>query len=546
MGELKTEPMLGAYMAESDHDIALQDTDRIHGRSALVKNVEAASSLAGAICSTLGPKGLDKMLVESDGTATVTNDGVTVLETAQVEHPTARLLIDASSSQDRAARDGTTTTVILVAEFLQNALELVRMGVHPSIIVNGYSMALEESLAEIERVAEEADDSMKSQVVSTSLQGKSDRALCKLLAGLAITAADLLADEEGGDDIERLRVKRLQVKQGSVLETSLVNGLMLLKSRVDKATSDKSEGGLVAIIDGGLESKKLEINASIEVDSPGILQGFHDRKIEYVNKRVENLKSLGVELLIVRDGISDEAVSLLTKAGITAYRRFERKDMELLSNITGAKLVRDPLYVSADDIGSYSRRFEENIADVRHTQIEGSDGGGMTLVVRGSSPAVREEAVRVFDDAIGVAHRMNLRPGVLPGGGAIQSHLARHLRAHSLNQTGREQLAIDAYASALESIPRILAENSGRDPVDVILALSAEQQELGPWIGLDLGHGKNQDMKEAGILDPLFVVRHALSGSTEAAISVLRIDDVLWAKTDPSTPDWKDDEESED
>ena len=280
MGELKTGPMLGAYMAESDHDIALQDTDRIHGRSALVKNVEAASSLAGAICSTLGPKGLDKMLVESDGTATVTNDGVTVLETAQVEHPTARLLIDASSSQDRAARDGTTTTVILVAEFLQNALELVRMGVHPSIIVNGYSMALEESLAEIERVAEEADDSMKSQVVSTSLQGKSDRALCKLLAGLAITAADLLADEEGGDDIERLRVKRLQVKQGSVLETSLVNGLMLLKSRVDKATSDKSEGGLVAIIDGGLESKKLEINASIEVDSPGILQGFHDRKME--------------------------------------------------------------------------------------------------------------------------------------------------------------------------------------------------------------------------------------------------------------------------
>ena len=169
----------------------------------------------------------------------------------------------------------------------------------------------------------------------------------------------------------------------------------------------------------------------------------------------------------------------------------------------------------------------------------------MTLVVRGSSPAVREEAVRVFDDAIGVAHRMNSRPGVLPGGGAIQSHLARHLRAHALRQSGREQLAIEAYASALESIPRILAENSGRDPVDVILALSADQQEGGPWIGFDLEQGRNKDMKEAGVLDPLFVVRHALSGSTEAAISVLRIDDVLWAKTDPSTPDWKDDEESE-
>ena len=532
-------------MAESDQDVALQDTDRIHGRSALVKNVEAATSLAGAVRSTLGPKGLDKMLVEPDGTAIVTNDGVTVLETAEVEHPTARLLIDASSSQDRAARDGTTTTVILVSEFLQNALELVRMGVHPSVIVNGYGMALEESLDEIERVAEEAATSMKSEVVGTSLQGKADSALCGLLAALAIEAADSLAGEDGGDDLERLRVKRLQVRQGGVMDTTLVGGLMLLKSRVDIATPANSDGGRIAIIDGGLESKKLEMSASIEVDSPGVLQGFQDRKIEYVRKRVENLESMGVDLLVVRDGISDEAISLLTKAGITAYRRFERKDMELLSKIPGSSLVRDPLNVKESDLGTYTRRSEEGIADVVHTQIEGSHSGGMTLVVRGSSPAVREEAVRVFDDAIGVAHRMNSRPGVLPGGGAIQSHLARHLRAHALRQSGREQLAIEAYASALESIPRILAENSGRDPVDVILALSADQQEGGPWIGFDLEQGRNKDMKEAGVLDPLFVVRHALSGSTEAAISVLRIDDVLWAKTDPSTPDWKDDEESE-
>ena len=531
-----------AQMVESDHDVALEDTDRIHGRTALVNNVKAASSLAGAIRSTLGPKGLDKMLVDGDGTALVTNDGVTVLEQANVEHPTARLLIDASSSQDRAARDGTTTTVLLVAEMLQNALELVRMGVHPSIIVNGYSIALEESLKEIEKVSRESDDKQKSQVVRTSLQGKGDSSVCGLIANLAIEAADSLVDLEGGDDLERMVVKRLQIREGSVMDSTLVNGLMLLKSRVDSTSPENSDGGVVAIIDGGLEDAKLETDASIEVSSLGIMQEFHERSRENMQRQVLHLSSLGVDLLVVRDGIADEAITQLTKAGIVAYRRLERSDMDLLSRITGARQTRRVGDLGEGDLGAYSKRSEERIADVKHTLIEG-DGGGMTLVVRGSSPAVREEGIRIFDDAIGVSHRLNSRPGVLPGGGAIQSHLARHLRSFSQTQSGREQLAIEAYASALESIPRILAENAGRDPVEVILSLSADQMESGAWIGFDLQSGENCDMGEIGVLDTEFVVKHALSGATEAAIGVLRIDDVLWARTDPSTPDWGDEEE---
>ena len=531
-----------AQMVESDHDVALEDTDRIHGRTALVNNVKAASSLAGAIRSTLGPKGLDKMLVDGDGTALVTNDGVTVLEQANVEHPTARLLIDASSSQDRAARDGTTTTVLLVAEMLQNALELVRMGVHPSIIVNGYSIALEESLKEIEKVSRESDDKQKSQVVRTSLQGKGDSSVCGLIANLAIEAADSLVDLEGGDDLERMVVKRLQIREGSVMDSTLVNGLMLLKSRVDSTSPENSDGGVVAIIDGGLEDAKLETDASIEVSSLGIMQEFHERSRENMQRQVSHLSSLGVDLLVVRDGIADEAITQLTKAGIVAYRRLERSDMDLLSRVTGARQTRRVGDLGEGDLGAYSKRSEERIADVKHTLIEG-DGGGMTLVVRGSSPAVREEGIRIFDDAIGVSHRLNSRPGVLPGGGAIQSHLARHLRSFSQTQSGREQLAIEAYASALESIPRILAENAGRDPVEVILSLSADQMESGAWIGFDLQSGENCDMGEIGVLDTEFVVKHALSGATEAAIGVLRIDDVLWARTDPSTPDWGDEEE---
>lgn len=529
-------------MVESDHDVALEDTDRIHGRTALVNNVKAASSLAGAIRSTLGPKGLDKMLVDGDGSALVTNDGVTVLEKANVEHPTARLLIDASSSQDRAARDGTTTTVLLVAEMLQNSLELVRMGVHPSIIVNGYSIALEESIKEAEKVSRESDEEQKSQVVRTSLQGKGDSSVCGLIASLAVEAADGLVDLEGGDDLERMVVKRLQIREGNVMDSSLVNGLILLKSRVDATSPENSDGGVVAIIDGGLEHAKLETDASIEVSSLGIMQEFHERSGENMQKQVMHLSSLGVDLLVVRDGIADEAIAQLTKAGIVAYRRFERSDMDLLSRITGARPVRSVSTLGDGDLGTYSKREEERISDVKHTLIEG-DGGGMTLAVRGSSPAVREEAIRIFDDAIGVAHRLNSRPGVLPGGGAIQSHLARHLRSFSQTQSGREQLAIEAYASALESIPRILAENAGRDPVEVILSLSADQRESGAWIGFDLQSGKNCDMGEMGILDTEFVVKHALSGATEAAIGVLRIDDVLWARTDPSTPDWEGEEE---
>tara|TARA_B100000945_G_scaffold77849_1_gene60118 strand:- start:15337 stop:16971 length:1635 start_codon:yes stop_codon:yes gene_type:complete len=539
MSVLKTGASVGySAMVESDQDLALEDTDRIHGRTALVNNVRAASSLASAIRSTLGPKGLDKMLVDGDGSALVTNDGVTVLETANVEHPTARMLIDASSSQDRSARDGTTTTVLLISEMLQNALELVRMGVHPSIIVNGYSLALEESISEISKVSKESDERQKSQVVRTSLQGKGDASLCELLAKLAIEAANSLIGIGDGDDSERMLVKRLQIKKGGVMDSSLERGLMLLKSRVDVVTRANSEGGTIAIIDGGLEKPKLEINASIEISNPGTLQDFHSRSQQNMRKQVEHLKSLGVDLLVVRDGIDDEAIPMLTDSGITAYRRFEREDMDLLCRITGSRPIRKADDLSKADLGSYSKRSEERIAEVKHTLIEG-EGGGMTLVVRGSTPEVREEAIRIFDDAIGVAHRLNSRPNVLPGGGAIQAHLARHLRVFSQTQSGREQLAIEAYASAMESIPRILAENAGRDPVEVILSLSADQKEGGAWVGLDLQSGENCDMEEIGVLDTEFVVKNALSGATEAAISVLRIDDVLWARTDPSTPEWE-------
>ena len=313
-------------MTGAEHEVALEDTDRIHGRTALVRNVAAAVSLSNAVRSTLGPRGMDKMLVDEEGNVNVTNDGVTVLEKARVEHPTANLLIASSSSQDRAARDGTTTTVILMAEMLQNALELVRSGIHPSIIINGYRIANKKALEEMEKISREANSNeLMSAVIKTSLQGKIDSLLAEHLTGFALTAAKTLANEEGGNDLERLRIKRIQVSGGRALDSDLVPSLVIAKTKLISETSSFSKNGKMAIIDGGLEERKLSLDAHIEISELGVLKDFQNQNEEYLKEIINNLKELDVELLIVKDGIADEAISLLSEAGITAYRRFERR-----------------------------------------------------------------------------------------------------------------------------------------------------------------------------------------------------------------------------
>jgi len=534
---LKASLWFAGRMVESEQDVALQDTDRIEGRSALVNNTNAALALAGAVRSTLGPRGSDKMLVNENGEIVVTNDGVTVLETAKVEHPTANLLIATSSAQDRIARDGTTTSVLLTSELLRNALELSRIGVHPTIIMNGYRIAVEESLSQLEEISRYASDDDLISATSTTMAGKIDTALAKTMTELAIEAALALKDEEGGDDLERIRVKRLQMTDGGGADSEIIHGLMLKKQRLDFTTESHSDGGKIGIIDGGLENRELELDAQIEIRSTGVLSGFQERKRVKLAEQVSRLASLGVDLLCVRDGIADEATSLLKEAGITAYRRFEREDLERLSILTGAKMIRDANRMSTEDVGTYSQRVAEKINDAWHVRIDG-EGGAMTALLRGTTPTMREEVSRAFDDALGVAFRLVREPKILPGGGGTQTHLARHLRSFATTQKGREQLAIEGFADALEIIPRVLAENAGLDPIDEILALSAAQAKHGAWHGLDAMSGENADMGKLGIHDPLFVARQALTGATEAAITVLRINDVLWANVEPSTPDW--------
>ncbi len=542
MSGFKSVSSLGRVMSDAEHDVALEDTDRIHGRTALVRNVAAAVSLSNAIRSTLGPRGMDKMLVDEEGNASVTNDGVTVLETAKVEHPTANLLIASSASQDRSARDGTTSTVILMAEMLQNALELVRSGIHPSIIINGYRIANKIALRELEKISQYANNkALKKSVVKTSLQGKIDSMLSDHLTDLALDATESILNEEGGKDLERLRIKRLQISGGGALDSRLSPGLVLAKTKIISSTSTYSKGGRVAIIDGGIEERKLSLDAQIEVNDLGVLKDFETHNEQYLKSIVDHLKKMDIDLLIVKDGITDDAIPILSEAGITTYRRFEREDLERLSRLTKSNIIREIRKVTKDDIGIYSSRSEENIGGVNFTTIEGEFGGAMTMIIRGSTPEIRDEVMRAFDDAMGVSYRLTKDEKILPGGGATQIHLARILREYATTQTGREQMAIEGYAAALEIVPRTLAENAGYDPIDIVLSLSAAQtnnKKEGAWFGIDGNSGEVVDMFEQEIFDPKFVTEHAITGATEAAISILRIDDVLWAKKGPETPDW--------
>ncbi len=521
-------------MVQHEQDSVLQDTSRVAGRQALRNNVEAAVALADAVRSTLGPKGLDKMLLGSDGSTLVTNDGVTVLETAKVLHPTAQMLISTSRSQDDEVRDGTTSTVILTAELLVNALELVDRGIHPATIASGYRMCLpiiEKVLKDISRKST-SNDSLNT--VITSLAGKGDQGLQNVLAELAHNAAI----REGTGIPEDTRI--IKHRTGSIMSSKLVSGIVLAKSRVHREMSMKPDTGRILVLDGGLEKRKPEIDANLKITQLGAIKAFQERENIDLQKRVDDLVSAKISCLIVRDGIEDDAHIMLADAGILAYRRVERQDLEDICRATGSRPIFDLGDIDDEDVGVFSRIYEEKWNNVDHVIIEGSTKSGNTVVLRGSTDLRLEEAKRAFDDALGVACQLIREPYILPGGGASQIALARQLRRFAETIPGREQMAIEGFAAALEAIPRILSSNAGLDPIDELLrATAAQADSKSAWQGLDINSGQITDMGEVSVTEPLSVTKHAISGATEAAISVLRIDDVLWAKQDAQEPDWR-------
>ncbi|HIL65967.1 MAG: hypothetical protein CXT71_00235 [Methanobacteriota archaeon] len=511
----------------------LESTERTSGREALRKNVQAAIALAGAVRSTLGPMGLDKLLIDDEGRTLVTNDGVTVLENARVEHPVARMIISASSTQDRVARDGTTSTVVICAEMLRNAWQLVRQGVHPATIARGFSQAEEFALSALSELKIEADLDQIKSAVETSLAGKMDQASQIHLSGLALEAANNILKDGRADPT---RVKVIQQGGSKIGNTELTSGLAIAKTKIHPEMHENGGPGTILLIDGGIERRKPLAETKISVESVGMLDAFRAAESKALAKQIDNLISIGCDLVVCREGVDDEAKQALANAGILAYRRVESKDLDLLANSCGATTVHDATRASKADLGVFIQTREELRGGVNHWILDAEDGGA-TLIARASTKEVLGEVERCFADALGVACQLVEQPWLLPGAGATQVALARRLRRHAESISSREQMAIEAWADALESIPRALARNAGLDGINMLLKLTAAQAQDGPNIGLDLESGGVSDVIERGILEPFNITRQALTGATEAAVSILRIDDVLWAQVEAHIPD---------
>ena len=518
----------------------LKDTVRSNGREALQKNIQAAMALSEAIRSTLGPKGLDKLLIDDDGRTLVTNDGVTVLETAKVEHPVAKMMINASSTQDRIAKDGTTSTVILAGEMLQNAWRLILQGIHPSTIARGYRKSEQHLLECISEILLDSNDEIKQSVVKTSLAGKGHKSMQEVIANIALDAVEMVVEE--GSTVDVSKIKLISQTGGRVEDSRVFRGLMIPKKRISSDMDKVIINGKILLVDGGLERKNVATDLKLNVTSVGVLESFRQEERKMLFEQVDKMVGQGITVLACRDSIDDDIKSYLTKVGIQAFRRVSKSDLNMLARVCGARLINSIQSTSETDIGNCS--LSENITiDGKDFWVVEGDGKAATIVAKGSTVDIIGEVERCFDDALGVSTQLIEDGLVVCGGGASYVALARRLRRYAETIPGREQLAIEAYADAIEVIVRVLAENAGIDPITSLLDVVAEQTNAkSDEIGINLTTGKPENMINLGILEPQGIIKQALVGATEVAISILRIDDVLWAKQDLEMPDLPEDE----
>lgn len=517
----------------------LRETSRTSGRDALRKNINAALALASAVRSTLGPNGQDKLLLDDQGRTMVTNDGVTILESARVEHPIAKMLIQTSSTQDYIARDGTTSAVLLTSELLQNAWHLIEQDIHPSVVARGYNRAFTHCQDVLPHLCFDATSSMMERATQTSLAGKTHRAAQHHLAMLAIKGAQTIVEHEDSKTLcDPTRVKVITQTGGVMTDSELVQGLVLPKKPLSSSLPTTIESGTIALIDGGIEHEPHGLDMNIQVGNTGILQSFRDQEQASLHQQIDRLIELGINVIACKEGIDDSLHQRLIDANIHAYRRVSRSDLDLLAKSCNAHLVHRIDDIEADDLGQFLVSQSMQVGGKTHWILT-SDGGGATFIARGSTDDIVAEVERCFADALGVACQLVEEPLLLPGGGATQIGLARSLRRFAETIPGREQLAVDAFADALEVIPRVLAENSGLDPLDLLLRAVAYQTEHddGHMYGFDMETKEVANMKESGVMEPLRITRQVIAGATQAAISVLRIDDILWAKQDPEIPE---------
>jgi len=541
---LKMSQVPAAALAGTPILVLKEGSTRSKGKEAQRNNIMAAKVIAEVVRSSLGPRGMDKMLVDSLGDVTITNDGATILKEMEVEHPAAKLMVEVAKTTDQEVGDGTTSAVVLAGELLRKAEELLDMDIHPTIIAEGYRIAANKAVELLKEIAvkvDPRDKAMLKKIAMTSMASKLVKENSEQLAEMVVDAVLKVTTEQNGRLIARVDDIKVEKKAGgSIAETQMIDGIAIDKEVVHSGMPRRVENAKIALISGPLEIEKTEFDAKINIERPEQIKEFLDEEQKILKEMVDKIKATGANVVLCQKGIDDVAQYYLAKAGILAVRRVKESDMEKAAKATGARIVSTVDDLSPADLGEAALVEERKLGEDKWLFIEKcKNPRSVTLLIRGGTEKVVDETERALHDSIYVVRDVVMNPYIVAGGGAPEVELALRLREFSEKVPGKEQLAVRKFAEALEVIPSILAETSGMDPIDTLAELRRLHENGKKWAGVNVIERKIDDMWERNVLEPMVVKQQIIKSGSEAASMVIRIDDIIAAgkpKEKPSAP----------
>jgi len=518
--------------------ILKEGTTRSRGREAQRNNIMAARIIGEVLKTTLGPRGMDKMLIDSLGDITITNDGAAILNEMEVDHPAAKMMVEIAKTQDDMVGDGTTTAVVLAGELLKRAEELLDQNIHPTIMVSGYRKAAQNAMETINKISIPVDiedrETMR-KVAVTSMASKAVGPAKEHLAEIAIDAVKQITEKRGDRrlaDIDNIQIIKKTGK--SLLESQLIQGLIIDKEAVHPGMPKKLENAKIVLLDCPLEIEKTEISAEIRIRDPNQMKAFLDQETKMLKEMVDKIKATEANVVFCQKGIDDMAQHFLAKEGILAARRVKQSDMEKLARATGGTMITNLDDITPQDLGEAGIVEERKIGEDKMIFVEKcKDPRSVAVLIRAGLERMVDEAERAMNDALSVVSDVIENNKIVAGGGAVEVEVAKELRGYATKVGGREQLAIEAFADAIEVIPRTLAENAGLEPIDILVELrAAHEKKDGEYMGVNVFTGKIENMQENGVVEPLVVKEQAVKSAAESASMILRIDDVI-ASTKP-------------
>ena len=525
--------------------ILREGTKRESGKDAMQNNIEAAKSIAHSVRTTLGPRGMDKMLVDSLGDIVITNDGVTILKEMDVEHPAAKMMVEVSKTQDSYVGDGTTTAVVIAGALLQEAEALISQNVHPTVIAEGYRMAAAEAqkiLQAASKPVKPDDKKLLMKMAGTSLSSKSASGSKEILDEISYEAVHKVAETQNGKTTVDFDNIQMVKKQGEDIDaTELIDGIIVDKEKVHPGMPDFVKNAKIALMNAALEIKKPEFDTNIRIDDPSMIQKFLSQEEDLLKEMVQKVKATGANVLITQKGIDDLAQHYLSKEGIYAVRRVKKSDVEKLAKATGASIASSIDELNESDLGKAELVEQRKIGDDYLTFVTGcSNPKAVSILVRGGTDHVVDEIERSLTDSLHVVAVAVEDGAYVTGGGSSAAEISYRLREYASKVGGRQQLAIEKFANALEEIPRALSENAGLDPIDVLIKIRSKHAEGKKTYGINVFTGEVEDMEKAGVIEPIRVGKQAIESATEASVMILRIDDVIATKSKggsaPPTP----------